>query len=31
VLENGQREDGGITIPAALQGYLGGQTEINPH
>ena len=30
VLENGQREDGGIAIPTALQGYLGGQTEIKP-
>jgi seryl-tRNA synthetase len=30
VLENGQREDGGITIPTALQGYLGGQIEIKP-
>ena len=30
VLENGQREDGGIAIPTTLQGYLGGQTEIKP-
>jgi seryl-tRNA synthetase len=30
VLENGQREDGGIAIPTKLQGYLGGQTEIKP-
>ena len=30
LLENGQREDGGIDIPIALRGYLGGQTEINP-
>jgi len=30
VLENGQREDGGIAIPTALQGYLGGQIEIKP-
>ena len=30
LLENGQREDGGITIPTVLQGYLGGQTEIKP-
>ena len=30
LLENGQREDGGIMIPKVLQGYLGGQTEINP-
>jgi seryl-tRNA synthetase len=29
-MENGQREDGGITIPRVLQGYLGGQTEISP-
>ena len=29
-LLNGQREDGGIDIPIALRGYLGGQTEINP-
>ena len=30
LLENGQRENGGITIPKVLQGYLGGQTEIEP-
>ena len=30
LMENGQREDGGITIPRVLQGYLGGQTEISP-
>ena len=28
VLENGQQEDGGIRIPAALQPYLGGQEMI---
>ena len=30
LMEDGQREDGGITIPRVLQGYLGGQTEISP-
>ena len=30
VLENYQREDGGVDIPAALQPYLGGQTAIEP-
>ncbi|MEO1172802.1 MAG: serine--tRNA ligase, partial [Myxococcota bacterium] len=28
VLENYQREDGSVAIPAALQPYLGGMTEI---
>lgn len=28
VLENYQREDGSIAVPEALQGYMGGQTEI---
>lgn len=30
VLENGQEEDGSVTLPAALQGYLGGKTRITP-
>ena len=30
VLENYQRADGGIDIPAALQAYVGGQTAIVP-
>ncbi|WP_380052909.1 serine--tRNA ligase [Falsihalocynthiibacter sp. SS001] len=28
VLENGQEEDGSVTLPAALHGYLGGKTRI---
>jgi seryl-tRNA synthetase len=28
ILENYQREDGSITIPEALQSYMGGMTEI---
>ena len=28
VLENGQQADGSITIPAALQPYMGGQTQL---
>ncbi len=28
VLENYQREDGSVAVPEALQGYMGGQTEI---
>ena len=28
LLENHQREDGSICIPAALQPYLGGLTEL---
>ncbi|MEP7205533.1 MAG: serine--tRNA ligase [Casimicrobiaceae bacterium] len=31
VLENYQREDGGVDIPAALQAYMGGITAILPH
>ena len=30
VLENYQRADGGIDIPAALQPYMGGQTTLLP-
>ena len=30
LLENHQREDGSIGIPAALQPYLGGMTELTP-
>ncbi|PRD39704.1 UNVERIFIED_CONTAM: serS [Trichonephila clavipes] len=30
VLENGQQADGSVRIPAALQPYLGGQTELRP-
>ncbi len=30
VLENYQREDGGVDIPAALQPYMGGLTAIKP-
>jgi seryl-tRNA synthetase len=29
VLENGQQEDGSVTLPTALHGYLGGKTSIN--
>ena len=28
VLENGQQEDGSVTLPAALHPYLGGKTQI---
>ena len=28
LLENGQREDGSVAIPKALQSYMGGKTEI---
>ena len=28
VMENYQREDGGIEIPAVLQPFMGGQKEI---
>lgn len=28
ILENGQREDGSVAIPKALQNYMGGRTEI---
>jgi seryl-tRNA synthetase len=30
VLENGQEEDGSITLPSALVPYLGGKTRITP-
>ncbi|MEM6623260.1 MAG: serine--tRNA ligase [Pseudomonadota bacterium] len=30
VMENGQDADGGIAIPKAVQGYLGGATRIAP-
>jgi seryl-tRNA synthetase len=30
ILENYQRSDGGVDIPAALQPYLGGQRAIEP-
>jgi seryl-tRNA synthetase len=30
VLENYQRADGGVSIPAALQPYMGGRTAIEP-
>jgi len=30
LLENGQTADGSVTIPAAMQPYLGGQTLIGP-
>lgn len=30
VLENGQTEDGGVTLPAALHPYLGGRTALSP-
>jgi len=30
LLENHQREDGSISIPAALQPYLGGLAELTP-
>ncbi len=30
VLENGQREDGSVAIPAALQPYLGGKAVLEP-
>ncbi|NML17747.1 serine--tRNA ligase [Azohydromonas caseinilytica] len=30
VLENGQREDGSIAVPAALRPYLGGLEELRP-
>lgn len=30
VLENGQREDGGVDLPQALHPYLGGKTTIAP-
>jgi seryl-tRNA synthetase len=30
VLENYQREDGSVTVPAALQPYMGGLTVLTP-
>lgn len=30
VLENGQTEDGGVTLPQALSPWLGGKTRITP-
>jgi seryl-tRNA synthetase len=30
ILENYQREDGGVAIPKALQSYMGGVTELRP-
>jgi len=30
VMENYQRADGGIDVPAALQAYMGGVTRIAP-
>ena len=30
IIENYQREDGGVDIPAALQPYMAGQTAIRP-
>ncbi len=30
VLENGQREDASVTLPGALQPYLGGQAVLEP-
>ncbi|MCF8154270.1 MAG: serine--tRNA ligase [Rhodoferax sp.] len=30
VLENYQREDGSVAVPAALQPYMGGQTVLTP-
>jgi seryl-tRNA synthetase len=30
VLENYQREDGGVDIPTVLQPYMGGKTRIDP-
>ncbi len=30
VLENYQRADGGVDVPAALQPYMGGMTQIKP-
>ena len=31
VLENYQRHDGSVTIPPALQPYMGGLETIEPH
>ncbi|QQA44439.1 serine--tRNA ligase [Pelagovum pacificum] len=30
VLENGQEEDGSVTLPSALHPYLGGRTKVTP-
>ena len=30
VLENGQKSDGSVSLPAALHPYLGGKTQITP-
>jgi seryl-tRNA synthetase len=30
VLENGQEEDGGVLLPAALHPYLRGATRVTP-
>ncbi len=30
VLENGQQEDGSVTLPAALHPYLAGRSKITP-
>ncbi|WP_166416075.1 serine--tRNA ligase [Cochlodiniinecator piscidefendens] len=30
VLENGQEEDGSVTIPEALRGHMGGKSKITP-
>ena len=30
VLENGQEEDGSVTLPGALHPYLGGRTRLTP-
>jgi seryl-tRNA synthetase len=30
VLENGQQEDGSVTLPQALHPYLGGRFRITP-
>ena len=30
VIENYQRADGSVAVPAALQPYLGGLTELTP-
>lgn len=30
VLENGQREDGGVDLPAALGPHMGGKTRLSP-
>jgi seryl-tRNA synthetase len=30
VIENGQEEDGSISLPAVLGHYLGGRTRVDP-